>query len=432
MKSILFGITISLLIPSGILLAQDQPAADTSAPYWLGNLAQKQTDNAIHWVKEIAVTDPAYGSEINGKTTINFTAPTLDTFRVMCWQQPTKDNPDPAGHDQVVADNLKTDAAGTASFDFPGDNFPNGPITIRIAGKNKDGTKQDICELQVFNKGGVKWNQGIPKNDPPGAAGMKLIFSDDFDGPLSITHDGVGAKYQGHKTGGGDFSGWPFTSMEQALNPFSQEGTWLRIHASKTDAGSSSGLISSAHEDGTGLFASAPCYFECRFIAQSGYGTWPAFWLLSQGGLSKDDAVKKLGSDEYDAIEAYGGHGPGAANFANYAATSHYWGEKDENGKDVDGSHDHSDIPMMELGSKSSWSTTFHTYGIQITKDKITYYFDDIPAFSHPNKGLARTQALWFLVNYAIGGISGWKIDLDRYNNSSDMWVDYIRVYQGQ
>ena len=34
-----------------------------------------------------------------------------------------------------------------------------------------------------------------------------------------------------------------------------------------------------------------------------------------------------------------------------------------------------------------------------------------------------------FMVNYAIGGISGWKIDLERYANGSDMYIDYIRVY---
>ena len=229
------------------------------------------------------------------------------------------------------------------------------------------------------------------------------------------------------RRGGGDFSGWPFTSAEQAMNPFVQADGFLKIHASKNDSGeSSSGIISSAHEDGSGFVAHAPCYFECRFIAQSAPGTWPAFWLLTDGGFSKDAAVKALGSDEYDAIEAYGGKGPGNPNFPNYAATSHYWGQK------VDGNNDHKDIPMMELGSKSSWSTTFHTYGIQILPDKITYYFDDMPVFSHPNRGLAQKQGLWFLVNYAIGGISGWKIHLDRYNNSTDMYVDYVRVYEGK
>src|SRR5690606_28996762 len=37
----------------------------------------------------------------------------------------------------------------------------------------------------------------------------------------------------------------------------------------------------------------------------------------------------------------------------------------------------------------------------------------------------------YFLINYAIGGISGWKIDLKRYGDATDMWVDYVRVYSG-
>ena len=38
----------------------------------------------------------------------------------------------------------------------------------------------------------------------------------------------------------------------------------------------------------------------------------------------------------------------------------------------------------------------------------------------------------FFLINYAIGGNSGWPIDLERYRQSSDMYVDYVRVFQGE
>ena len=34
-----------------------------------------------------------------------------------------------------------------------------------------------------------------------------------------------------------------------------------------------------------------------------------------------------------------------------------------------------------------------------------------------------------FLINYAIGGASGWQIDLERYGNRSNMYVDYVRVF---
>ena len=393
---------------------------------------QSGTSNkGIDWVQAISVSAPAYGSDIKGDVTVNFSAPGMTKVEALCWQQPAPGDADQWGHDAVVA-NVTPDPSGNGSFVFHADQFPNGPIILRIHAKD-DGKKQDLCQLQLFNQGGVVWNQGIPKNDPPAAQGMNLIFSDDFNGPLSITKNGVGATYQGHKTGGGDFSGYPFTSMENPLNPFSQVGTWLRIHASKP-AGTkgSSGIISSAHEDGTGVFASAPCYFECRFLAQSAPGTWPAFWLLTKkppGGAK--------GGDELDVIEAYGGMGPHNPNFIGYATTTHFWNqpkpawstEKGPDGKLLHPSH--ADVPMMDLAGKSSWSTTFHTYGILITPTDTVYYFDDIEVLRHPTGELSKSLPFWFLINYAIGGISGWHIDLDRYGNQSDMWVDYVRVYQG-
>ena len=35
----------------------------------------------------------------------------------------------------------------------------------------------------------------------------------------------------------------------------------------------------------------------------------------------------------------------------------------------------------------------------------------------------------FFLINYPIGSNSGWPIDLERYNRSSYMYVDYVRVF---
>jgi hypothetical protein len=426
-------------IAASLLLLAAAPAAladDASAGYlnfYTGK--DEANDKNIEWVKSIAVSDPAYGSDIQGDTTVKFSAPGMTKVKVMCWQQPDSGSSDKWGHDAEVASDVQLDAQGNGSFTFPADKFPNGPITIRIYAKD-NGKKQDVCELQVYNKGGVAWNQGIPKTDPPAAQGMKLAFSDDFDGPLSISNDGRGAKYESHKTGGGDFSGWPFTDYRNPMNPFFQEGTYLRIRGSKKNGQSSSGILSSAHEGGGGFYASAPCYFECRFIAQSAPGTWPAFWLLTKDSLDHNRPPNSP-CEELDIIEAYGGQGPGNPNFPGYAVTTHYWNEKDENGKPYgspDGKqvgYEQKNIPIMDLGGKSTWSTTFHTYGLKVMKDTTTYYFDDIPVFTHTTKPELQKQPLWFLINYAIGGISGWKIDLDRYNNSTDMWVDYVRVYQG-
>jgi len=390
------------------------------------------SNKGIDWVQAISVSSPAYCSDIKGDVTVNFTARGMTKAEVLCWQQPTKDNPNPWGHDVVVA-NVALDPSGNGSFVFHADQFPNGPIMLRIHAKD-EGKKQDLCQLQLFNQGGEVWNQGIPKNDPPAAQGMKLLFSDDFNGPLSINGNGVGATYESHKTGGGDFSGWPFSNNEGAMNPFSQVGTFLRIHASQP-AGTkgSTGLISSFHEDGTGVLATVPCYFECRFMAQSAPGTWPAFWTLTQ--KDKDPQIK--GCDEDDVIEAYGGMGPRNPNFIGYACTSHFWAqpkpawlaEKGPDGKPL--YHDHIDVPMMDLGGKSTWSTTFHTYGLLVTEKDTVYYFDNMEVLRHPTGDISKKEPIWFLINYAIGGISGWHIDLNRYGNQSDMWVDFVRVYQG-
>ncbi len=63
---------------------------------------------------------------------------------------------------------------------LPGQQFPNGPVNVRILpGMTRQ--RRISGELQLFNSGGVVWNQGIPKTNPPGAKGLKLIFADDFD-----------------------------------------------------------------------------------------------------------------------------------------------------------------------------------------------------------------------------------------------------------
>jgi hypothetical protein len=431
----LLGAVLLATFSPGYAVADDAPANSGYVNFYTGK--NTDSDKGIDWVKSIAVSEPAYGADIKGDVTVKFTAPGMTKAKAMCWQQPGDLDTDKWGHDAVIDPDIKLDDAGAGSFVFHADQFPNGPITVRIFAKD-NGKKQDLCELQLFNDGGVKWNQGMPKEDPPGAFGMKVAFSDDFTGPLSISHDGVGTKYESHKTGGGDFSGWPFSNAEDFPNLFTQKGTWLRIHASKDASGkSSSGLLSSAHEDGTGFYATVPFYMECRFIAQSSPGTWPAFWTLTKDSLDKN-RPPNAPCEELDVIEAYGGQGPGNPNFPNYAATTHYWNEKDADGKPLtsdDGKQvgfEQKNIPMVDLGGKSSWSTTFHTYGLKVTKEEVTYYFDDMPVFSHKTKPEGQVQPEWFLINYAIGGISGWKIDLDRYNNSSDMWVDYVRVYEGE
>ena len=132
-----------------------------------------------------------------------------------------------------------------------------------------------------------------------------------------------------------------------------------------------------------------------------------------------------------DIIEGYGGVGRGNPNDdVGYHCVSHFWGQKDV-GKDIKakGFQTNTRPPMMTLGGKSYWSTTFHTYGLRMDNKDTVYYFDNIEVLRHPSGPVSAVTPAYFLINYAIGGISGWKIDMKRYGNASDMWVDYVRVY---
>ena len=428
------GLTLLLTLTTGAR-AQDA-APSTLSPDLTSFLSTFYTEGNGHspvktnWVQSIAVATPAYGATIKGDTTITFTAPGMTTVHALCWQQPTTDNPGEWGHETDIAPDLKLGADGNATFVFHADQFPNGPINLRLFA-NDGKNNQDYCELQLFNQGGVVWNQGIPKSDPPQTQGMKVVYSDDFNGPLSIAKDNSG-KYWTH-WGGGDGSSWPFTNFEDPLNPFSQvkgqTKNYLRIHASKPPGTrGATGTLTPIHPDGTGFMVKAPCYFECRFLAQNATGTWPAFWLTSHGGKA---------CDELDGIEAYGTNSRTGGIWTAYHVTSHFWNQPPpawvtDKAKGPDGNpYDaHKMVMPMALGGHSSWSMTFHTYGVLITPDFTAYYLDNIEVLRHPTGQTSATQPFSFLVNLAIGG-GGWGVNLDRYGNQSDMWVDYVRVYGG-
>jgi len=411
--------------PTASPLSADEDKKEVYGDFNYGDSGKDK--KGADWVDAVFVSEPAYRSEVQGEVTVKFQAKGMTQAKAMLWQQPTDKDKNEWGHDEnLTPGGIKLDAQGNGTFTFNADEFPNGPINVRIFAQNEAG-KKDICELQLFNTGGVKWNQGIPDRIPPAieGKGLKLIFEDDFDGPLSISADGRGARYSSRKPRMGDFSGWQFTEPIADGKPFSQQGTWLRIAARKDEDSPKgrSGLIASVNFDGEGVWAKAPAYLECRFTAQSATTTWPAFWTITQ----VDRYGRKVPGDELDIIEAYGGNGPGRPNHPGYSLVTHPWRQTNPDGSKK--KHPGTKVPMMELGGKSYWSTTFHTYAVFIGEKDTVYYFDDIEVFRHPSNDISVKYPHLFLINLALGGISGWPIDMSRYNEGTDMWVDYVRVY---
>lgn len=374
---------------------------------------------------QIAVASPAYGSEVAGDTTVTLVAPGFKTATVKCWKSGAG-----FGSDSAIA-TVEFDANGHGSFVFPADAFPHGPITVRISAE--DGQAKDNCYLQLYNQEGIAWNVGLPQ-DPPAAEGMALIFADDFTGPFSTSSTDAAAPYYDHKPPGGqqDFSTLRFTSLDQPNNPFRQIDSYLRIRAS--EEAKTSGLISSLKNDASGITARSPCYFECRFIGPNAIGTWPAFWLMTDY-MTDYVAGKGLKQpcDELDIIEAYGGEGPGHPNaFDTYMICPHCWNQG-EAGKDIEKKAFETlrnPIRMRKFGIPSTWYESFHTYGCKVTDTDTIYYCDNIEVGRHPTLPLCKQEPIFFLINLATGG--GWPVDLSRYDGRADMYVDFVRVYQGK
>jgi beta-glucanase (GH16 family) len=371
---------------------------------------------------QISVTSPAYGSEVKGDVRIALASPGFKEVTARCWKPGGR-----FGADSVVA-TVSLDAQGKGSFTFPGDRYPHGPVMVRISGQI--GGYKDTCYLQLYNQGGVSWNEGMPEASPPAARGMPLVFADDFNGPLSISSTDPKATYYDHKPPNGyqDFSIHTFTGHDSANNPFAKVDGYLRIRAD--DKTHSAGLISSMKNDASGIKVSLPSYFECRFLGPNAVGAWPGFWLMTDYMTDYKLKGDKTAVDELDIIEAYGGDGPGSPNADDrYMISPHAWNQGDVGKalekKVYDGMHN--PIRMRRFGIPSTWFESPHTYGCKVTETDTIYYCDDIEMGRHETLPLCKERPLFFMINLATGG--GWPVDLSRYQGRADMYVDYVRVY---
>jgi len=381
-------------------------------------------DTKPQWIESIRVLSPLSCSDVSGRVKVRLQAKGLAHLQAQCFV-PNRKNPYAKPQKLVLTPKgIKLNNEGIGTFTINTRALPHGPLTVQVIGEGPKG-ERDLYELQLYNSTGDQRRTaaGIPDTIPAAARGMQLAYSDDFDGPLSISRDGRGARYNAHKPTFGDFSVWPFSDPEGECNPFVQRDTYLIIRARKeagNDNRASTGLIATVDMDGNGFRAKPPCYMECRLMAQSAPGTWPAFWTIT--------SIHRGKGDELDVVEAYGGWGEGNPNSTGYWVTSHFWEQTDTDGQPL--KHPGKLIEMTERRLGTSWSQTFHTYGLLIEADKTTYYLDDEEVWSHPTNSYSYRQPHVILINYAIGGSSGWKINLDRYNNTSEMYVDYLRVFE--
>ena len=238
---------------------------------------------------------------------------------------------------------------------------------------------------------------------------FSLTFEDLFkkpdvvgQGPFSGHVPGM--RWIAHTPWNGDFGSARFADPGPNT-PFTFGDTGLQIRASKDQDGKwQSGLICSVDRDGPSQqgFSQRSGYFEIRTRLPEGPGTWPAFWLV---GIDKT-----LGSAEIDVLEYYG-------QFRDsFRSTLHLWRDGD----------------MLKDGyvvtvDEGSLTKSFHNYGVLITDEDMTFYFDRKEYLRLPTPALFK-QPMYMIADLALGG--GWPIE--KLQSPATMLIEYIRVYQIQ
>lgn len=249
-------------------------------------------------------------------------------------------------------------------------------------------------------------NNRAPEEEPLDLCEYAIAFADEFD-DLSIAPRVLGKeRWTAHTPWNGDFGDAIFTNP-RADGPFAVRDGKLLITASKDGEGKwRSGLVAAADASGQGAGVQYG-YFEARMKLPPGPGTWPAFWLISL--KPAEDKRPKI---ELDVIEYYG------HRTDRYHVTGHVWYSRPDQKKTY---RSGSKVPVQP----DSLTGAFHTFGVRVEPQNITYYFDRKPVWQQPTPPEHQTP-LYPLVNLALG--SGYPIDATP--DPSVLEVDYVRVYR--
>lgn len=235
--------------------------------------------------------------------------------------------------------------------------------------------------------------------------GLRPTFTEDFN-DLKVSAWKIGdSRWIAHTPWHGDFGDAGFTNPQPDF-PFTVNDGMLRIEARKDASGKwHSGLLASVDQWNDG-FSQIYGYFEVRMKIPKGSGTWPAFWL----GEARPPETPFGTSVEIDVIEFYG-------QFPDIFHSGFIVWDNVH--------HTHVGDHHMETVASGTLDADFHTFGVDVEPDFMTYYYDRHQIWQVPTPEQHKFP-LMILVNLALG--SGWSIA--NTPNPSYLDVDYIHVFE--
>jgi hypothetical protein len=242
---------------------------------------------------------------------------------------------------------------------------------------------------------------GQPPAAVTGGATWKAIFNDDFAGSSVNTANWNVANNSNFGSGNNEqecYMTGNTTVSGGALNLAARAGG-----AGCSGYNVSSGMVTTRAMGGVEHYAFTYGYAEARIkVSPFGPAAWPAFWLVGANGTPGWPAY-----GEVDIVEMYGPQ-------PNKAETAYH-----------DNGGNHANV-TVNIGDLTQW----HTYGVNWTSSKLTWYFDGAPVASY---NVANSYAHTMILNYAIGGDGPGYYG---YNGNpasslpSTMSVDYVKVWQ--
>ncbi|GAA6530238.1 hypothetical protein LPYR103PRE_22110 [Segatella asaccharophila] len=153
-------------------------------------------------------------------------------------------------------------------------------------------------------------------------------------------------------------------------------------------------------------------YVEARIKLPKGKGTWPAFWMMPVNNKTWPD------DGEIDVMEEVG-YDP------NVVVSTIHCKKYNNGGTTVESARQ--TVPTAQ--------SDFHTYGLEWTADKLTFYVDNKELLTYKNDGSGRDawpfdNPFYVILNLAWGGDWGGQQGVDPSCLPATMEVDYVRVFQ--
>ncbi len=240
----------------------------------------------------------------------------------------------------------------------------------------------------------------------PPISGMKLTFAEDFNS-LNLYSRWKPTDQWGNRSLSGNKELQIYVDPKYkglGINPFSVSNGVLTIKSRQAGSNASklggkkytSGMLSS---HGKGGFSQQYGYFEMRAQLPEGKGMWPAFWLLADHGKwpPELDVMESIGSKNNYAVQSiHSKHG-------NKGKTTY---------------------------TSANLQKGFHTYGMNWTKNTISYYIDGKKTVEYKTPADMHSK-MHMLLNTAVGGSWPGSPNASTDWSKTNFKIDYVRVYSG-